>query len=144
MELSNDPIKINCDSRMLEQILLNLCFNAITAMPDGGEITISTNLMNHEANGEPETNMGNGKMVAEMQLMDNGIGMDLKTRARIFEPSFSNWDGNKGVGLGMTIVQDIVKQHKGWVWVESEVGHGATVVIRIPLNNPKENMVVSN
>ena len=71
-------------------------------------------------------------MTGSLEASDTGCGMDEATRKRIFEPYFTTKEPGKGTGLGLTVVQSIVRQHEGWVEVESQIGHGSTFRIFLP------------
>jgi signal transduction histidine kinase len=126
------PVMVMSDSVQMEQILMNLCTNGRDAMPDGGVLSISV----EEVTIDPEAGKQHPPKPGRYALMsvgDTGPGMDDNTRARIFEPYFTTKDVGKGTGLGLAIVYGIVKQHKGWIWVESAKGEGTTFRIYLPL-----------
>ena len=93
----------------------NLIKNAIEAMPDGGTLNVLTQLV------------GEGKI--QIKIQDTGIGMSPETLAQIFEPYYTTKD--TGTGLGMAIVQRIITDHDGEIFVESEEGVGTTVSIEL-------------
>lgn len=100
----------------LTQVVNNLIFNAVEAMPDGGTIRISTRV-------------DEGRV--RMQVTDSGTGMSDETRQRIFEPFFSTKE--TGQGLGTSIIFNIVERHQGRIDVESELGKGTSFTIRLPI-----------
>ena len=115
MKVNLDPNlpSFSLDSEQITQALGNLITNAIEAMPDGGTLDVSTQLVN------------GGKI--QIKIQDTGIGMSSETLAQIFEPYYTTKD--TGTGLGMAIVQRIVTDHDGEIFVESEEGAGTTVWI---------------
>jgi signal transduction histidine kinase/HAMP domain-containing protein/ActR/RegA family two-component response regulator len=120
------------DSGMIEQIVMNLAVNAHDAMPQGGRLTISLETVAVDAAHaelHPEARIGN---FVRLRVSDTGIGMDSATRTRIFEPFFTTKDIGKGTGLGLATVYGIVRQHDGWIEVESEPGAGATFDVFFP------------
>jgi nitrogen-specific signal transduction histidine kinase len=132
--LASDLSAVRADPTQIEQVLMNLCINARDAMPQGGRLTIET----HEAEFAEEdcrksAGLQPGKF-AELRVIDTGIGMDEFVREKIFEPFFTTKTSGKGTGLGLATVYGIVKQHGGFVLVESEVGHGSTFRIFLPVN----------
>ena len=100
-----------------EEVISNLIFNAVDAMPLGGTITISTKAQNDEV---------------ILTVHDNGTGMDAQTKARVFEPFFSTKDSDKGTGLGLSTVWALVQNLGGRIELESELGEGTTFTIYIP------------
>ena len=123
---------IHADPGMLEQILVNLAVNARDAMPKGGILTLSTFAAEIDegfVQRHPEARTG---YFACLNVTDTGHGMDPATLARIFEPFFTTKEIGKGTGLGLATVYGIVKQHQGWIDVESQVGKGTTFKVFLP------------
>src|SRR5882672_2761783 len=114
---------------MMEQIIMNLAVNARDAMPKGGRLSISTTAVEidkmHVANHDEARE---GTFLC-LSVGDTGCGMDAATQSRIFEPFFTTKDVGKGTGLGLATVYGIVKQHQGWIEVNSAVGSGTTFKI---------------
>lgn len=116
----------------LEQVILNLAINARDAMADGGKLTIATaNRQLQRRPGHPGAILPAGPYVV-LTVSDTGHGMDETTQDRIFEPFFSQQKGRKGTGLGMAVVFNIVKRHRGHISVESRPGGGSTFEIYLP------------
>jgi PAS domain S-box-containing protein len=123
---------IFADTTSIEQVLMNLTLNSRDAMPDGGAITISTSnlvLGADAATRHPDARPGE---YVCLSVTDTGTGMDATTRSRIFEPFFTTKGTNKGTGMGLATVYGIVKQHEGWVEVDTELGKGSTFRVYIP------------
>jgi signal transduction histidine kinase len=137
MELASGQLTIMGNITQIEQVLMNLAGNANDAMPYGGSLTISTGTM--EINGQfiKEHGFGRHGRFASVTVTDTGFGIDEDVMKKIFEPFFTTKPVGKGTGLGLSVVYSIVKQHKGYIDVHSELGKGTTFNIYLPLT---ENM----
>ena len=133
------PAVVQADSGMLEQVLLDLAMNARDTMPKGGQLAIDVfpislgadNLSSHPE-GRP------GKFIC-LSVADNGSGIEPDQLRRIFEPFASTKEAGKHAGLGLATVYGIVKQHEGWIEVESEPGNGATFRVYLPASRDKDD-----
>lgn len=112
-----EPVPVHLDGSDIDQMVLNLVFNARDAMPDGGTITVRVDRAGER-----------GRLVVQ----DGGYGMDEATRLRIFEPFFTRRPDGRGTGLGLAVVQDVVTRGRGTVDVESEPGRGTTFTVSFP------------
>jgi CheY-like chemotaxis protein len=130
---SPEPVYVNADHSMMGQILLNICLNARDAMPEGGEVLVSTErvYLNSEfCEMNPSAKPGYYGMLS---ISDSGHGMDEDTLGRIFEPFFSTKGITAGTGLGLSTVYGIVTQHDGLIKAISEPGRGATFNVYLPV-----------
>ncbi len=129
LELLDEMPRMLGDPGQIQQCLVNLLFNAMESMPDGGIITIRTNW-------EQSNNM------IRLEVEDTGIGIPQEMMSRIFEPFFSTKNQEKGVGLGLSVVYGIIKEHQGTIYVKSEKGKGANFIVRFfaypSLDHPEE------
>ena len=131
----NPPDKlplVQGDLGMIEQVVMNLVVNARDAMPRGGTLTVSLMAMSVDAvfaQTHPQARAGR---FVRLRVSDNGCGMDAATLEHIFEPFFTTKEVGKGTGLGLATVYGIVKQHDGWVEVNSEPGKGSTFDVLFP------------
>jgi PAS domain S-box-containing protein len=126
------PAMVKADVGMMEQVLLNLAVNARDAMPKGGRLAVRISIVDlDEAHVQhhPEARVGRFVCVSKT---DTGCGIPPENLQRIFEPFFTTKEVGKGTGLGLATVYGIVKQHQGWIEVESTVGKGTTFCIYIP------------
>jgi hypothetical protein len=129
---------VNVDPLGLEQVIINLALNARDAMPHGGELIISTSnvqLGDEMARRHPEIAIRHGRYV-QLAVHDTGLGMDRGTLDRIFEPFFTTKRVGEGTGLGLATVFGMVKQSDGYIWADSEVGHGSVFTIQLPQASP--------
>jgi two-component system, cell cycle sensor histidine kinase and response regulator CckA len=122
---------VKIEASKVQQIILNLTLNARHAMPNGGQITLSTrNCTQRIANSEKK--LSQPVPCVEFSVTDSGTGMDKETLAQAFRPFFTTKPRTQGHGLGLSMVQSIVKQAGGEVEIESELGKGTRVTIRVP------------
>jgi PAS domain S-box-containing protein len=129
---------VEADQSLLEQVVINLSINARDAMPNGGNLTITLDQMqNDKCKSKFGTN--ERKDFIKLSVSDNGVGMDEYIKSRVFEPFFTTKDLGKGTGLGLSIVHRIIKQHNGYIELESEPGKGSTFIIYLP-KSEKENI----
>jgi len=133
--------QVKVDPGQMDQVILNLVVNARDAMPKGGRLTLKTfNLALNKRFSKtcPEVNPGS---YAALAVNDSGCGMTVEVRARIFEPFFTTKSLGKGTGLGLTVVQGIVKQNGGHIVVDSKPGAGTTFTIYLPAAFGRSNQV---
>ena len=125
--LAPDIPRLFCDFKRLQQAFVNIISNAIEAMPDGGRLTVATAL-------DSQQNTVN------IHISDTGLGIPKENLERIFEPFFTTKAEGKGVGLGLSVAYGTIRQHRGKIDVQSEVGHGTrfTIQLRADLRSPWE------
>jgi PAS domain S-box-containing protein len=126
------PLLTHADPGMLDQVAMNLAVNARDAMPKGGRLMIGTSerVMDAErARQHPEA--APGRYVC-LTVEDTGCGISPEVLPKIFEPFFTTKEPGKGTGLGLATVFGIVKQHRGWLTVESQPDQGATFRVYLP------------
>ena len=126
-------LMIFADSVQIEQILMNLVTNARDAMSKGGHIIIRTQRTSLDGEFIMAHGYGEEGYYALLSVSDTGEGMDAETKERIFEPFFTTKELGKGTGLGLAMVYGIVKQHSGYITVDSESAMGTTFSIYLPL-----------
>ncbi|HUT33321.1 MAG TPA: cache domain-containing protein [Planctomycetota bacterium] len=113
------------DPNQIQEVAVNGIVNAIDAMPDGGQITVRSRAV--EVNGAPWT---------EFEIADTGCGIPPENLDRVFDPFFTTKQTGKGTGLGLAVSYGIVTEHGGQIRIASEVGHGATLTVRLPASPP--------
>ncbi len=134
-----DAGNIMADSTQLEQILMNLVVNAQDAIHSAGTITVKTGrMLCDEAFCRNHPGAAPGSYVI-LSCTDSGCGMDATTAAKIFEPFFTTKEQGKGTGLGLSTVYGIMRQHGGFMEVQSVVGEGTVFVLYFPAHlEPEE------
>ena len=119
------------NTKRLEQCMLNLVFNATEAMPEGGELTVVSEL-------DPDQ-----KQVL-LEIRDTGSGIHAENLNHIFDPFFTTKEAGQGTGLGLSIVYGIVINHSGHIRVESEVGRGSSFFLKFPYLSLSSNGLEEN
>jgi len=112
---------IQADRIQIQQVIINLCTNALDAMPGGGTLTLQVR--------------GQGTSV-EIRVTDTGPGIPADIQGRIFEPFFTTKGVGEGTGLGLSLVYEIVKNHQGTIDFETQTGKGTTFIVRLPTAEP--------
>jgi PAS domain S-box-containing protein len=115
---TDEPLWLSGDAGTINHALVNLCINAVDAMPDGGTLTFRTAV--------PEPGW------VEVAVEDNGQGMPKEVMVHVLEPFFTTKDMGKGTGLGLSITYGVIKAHGGTMEITSQVGQGTTVRLRFP------------
>jgi len=119
------------DESELREALTNLIFNALDAMPEGGDLTLTTRGV--QIKGGPRGERKYSHIILE--LTDTGIGMNDKTRQRCLEPFYSTKGQSGGSGLGLAMVYGMVERHEGTIEIESEEGKGSTFRLVFPIRS---------
>ncbi|MHC1697348.1 MAG: ATP-binding protein [Geobacteraceae bacterium] len=130
---SPEELVVMADQLQIEQTLINLVTNARDSMPHGGFLRVTTELATIADNHEGTRSQLLPGHYAKLVFCDSGVGIDPSTKERIFDPFFTTKEVGRGTGLGLSMTFGIIKQHKGYIEVESAPGHGTTFVIYLPL-----------
>jgi len=132
LETDLPPVAIKADPGRIQQALMNLALNSRDAMPEGGELLFRLSRVDLEAGDEsPVADMPAGEWVC-LTVADTGTGMTKEVQSHLFEPFFTTKEVGKGTGLGLAQVYGIIRQHDGYVGVETEVGKGTAFHIYLP------------
>ncbi len=118
-QITPDLPPIKCDSKQIQQVLLNLVGNASSSMADGGILTVAANI-------------SQDKKILEVAISDTGCGITDKNLKNIFEPFFTTKEEGKGVGLGLSVAYGIIASHNGIVEVKTKLNEGSTFKICLP------------
>jgi two-component system NtrC family sensor kinase len=129
-QLDPDLPPVVCDAAQIEQVLLALIMNALDAMPQGGNLWITTSF-GHEPN------------QVSVVVRDDGSGIPPEILPRIFEPFLTTKETGRGVGLGLAISHSILERHNGNIEVQSETGRGTTFTVTLPWDADNEKIVTS-
>jgi len=117
-DMESNINQVEADQLQLKQVFINIILNAVQAMPEGGELKITTR------------NINNG---IEVAISDTGIGIPEAERKKIFQPFYTT--KRDGTGLGLSISYSIIKEHGGEIYVDSEIGKGTTFRIFLPVSH---------
>jgi signal transduction histidine kinase len=129
--LMHGNVRMKGDSGQLSHALVNLCLNASDAMNGEGVIEIATEAISLDDATAQRIGVESGCYIA-IRTIDRGCGIDLKVQSQVLKPFFTTKAVGKGTGLGLSIVDGTMRQHKGAVALESQVGHGTTVTLYLP------------
>lgn len=132
LNLAADLPSIHADATQLHQVFLNLCVNARDAMPKGGTLTISSDVIPTDSVEHALPHYGTSHYV-RVRIRDTGHGIPKEIRDRIFEPFFTTKEIGKGTGLGLSVVFGIIQNHNGSIVVESEIDTGTMFTILLPV-----------
>jgi len=130
--LQRDLWPVEADQSQIEQVLLGMFVNAWQAMPNGGELRLTTTnavVDPHDAQKPPDAPAGRYACIA---IVDTGIGMDAAVQTRIFEPFFTTKVAGQATGLGLSSAFGIIKSHRGFISVQSQPGYGSIFRIYLP------------
>ncbi|MDH5751869.1 MAG: PAS domain S-box protein, partial [Deltaproteobacteria bacterium] len=133
---------VNVDPGMIQQVILNLCINSRDAMPNGGRLEISSQFfVTDESFLKTHQDIQAGEY-ALVRVSDSGHGMSEEVLQKVFEPFFSTKPVGKGTGLGLSMVHGIIRQHGGYIDLQSAVGGGTTVSIYLSASaeQPRKEM----
>jgi PAS domain S-box-containing protein len=133
IELTDKDLTVMADSTQIDLALMNLVTNAKDAMPDGGSLTITTELVRFDHEFIKAHGYGKPGLYALIAVKDTGEGMNEETKERIFEPFFTTKEIGKGTGLGLSMVYGIIQQHDGYIQVYTELNKGAVFEIYFPV-----------
>ena len=132
LDLAPSLWAVEADEDQMGQVLMNLAVNARDAMPQGGTLTITTKNVCVEHHGTDGRSWVAAGDYVGLTVCDTGIGMDHEVQEHLFEPFFTTKEAGKGTGLGLATVYGIVRQSNGYVWADSQPGHGACFTIYLP------------
>jgi PAS domain S-box-containing protein len=132
MQLARGTVPTRADASKIEQMVLNMVLNARDAMPRGGQLVLSTSLVDVLADEVPAGHNARPGCFACLTVSDTGCGIPPEVMPRIFEPFFTTKEVGKGTGLGLATVFGIVEQHQGWIEPHSVVDRGTTFRIYLP------------
>ncbi len=135
LSLADDPLFVFADKVQIEQVMLNLATNARDAMPGGGTFSITTSTGSVDERFIATHGFGEIGNYAVITVSDTGHGMDAETVLKVFDPFFTTKEAGKGTGLGLSMVLGIVRQHGGYISIESEPDRGAVFRLYLPLVN---------
>lgn len=131
--LQPDPPPLLSDPTDLREAFTNLIFNAVDALPLGGQITLTTRVVAIPGSDTDSKKKNAVREQLEVEVRDNGVGMDEKTRQRCLEPFFSTKAKHGGTGLGLAMVYGMMQRHNGAIKIESAPGHGTSILLAFPI-----------
>jgi signal transduction histidine kinase len=117
------------DQDRLQQVMINLLLNAVQAMPDGGSLAVETAIVRRT---RPGLEDGAEQRFVSFAVRDTGIGVPEDIRDKIFDPFYTTKEGQGGTGLGLAVCSGIVKEHDGWIDIESNTNGGTIFRVFLP------------
>jgi signal transduction histidine kinase len=128
---AEEEIHLQCDRTQIQQVLMNLCINAVDAMSGAGMLSVRA----RRATADETRRHGNGRgeRYACLMVSDSGAGIDSEVVHEIFDPFFTSKPPGKGTGLGLFIVYGIIRSHGGWIEVDTAPGSGTTFTLGLPV-----------
>ncbi|MCP5464851.1 MAG: response regulator [Deltaproteobacteria bacterium] len=138
INLNPDVASMKGDTTQIFQVILNVANNAIDAMPDGGELSVSSKVTVLEEDDAQKMGLTGGRKFTELRISDTGMGMPQDVIQRVFEPFFTTKEVGKGTGLGLAMVHGIMANHGGGVLIESQEGKGTTLRLFFPIFHQHE------
>jgi|GEM_PF-36193 len=136
LDLDDNVKWVRADRTQLIQVLLNLAINARDAMPGGGRITLGTRLVDRLPAGGRLGRSWTSTRAIVLSVRDTGSGIDPAIAGRVFEPFFTTKPFGQGTGLGLSVVEGIIAQSSGDLWLDSKPGEGTTFSVALPLVDP--------
>jgi signal transduction histidine kinase len=124
---------IRVDSDQLREVFLNIFTNAADAMPSGGTITIEIDPVERPSPGDPL----NVRPMIRIRVRDDGVGIAQENLSRVFDPFFTTKEVGRGTGLGLSVAYGIVREHGGWLEVESNPERGSCLTVTLPIGNDR-------
>jgi PAS domain S-box-containing protein len=140
VDAEGPPLLARADPAQLQQVLVNLVANARDAMPEGGPLVVRferVRVAEVPAQWTAPAGSAAPGWHAVIVVSDGGVGMDARTREHLFEPFFTTKAPGQGTGLGLAVVDGIVREHGGFVTIESRPGQGATFRVHLPDETPE-------
>jgi signal transduction histidine kinase len=135
-DIEETPLFLYGNKAQMGQVFVNLAINGIHAMDDGGTLKVSLHQVDGVAN-RPGTRMENNRCI-EVIIEDDGQGIEEEDLKNIFLPFYTTKEDGAGTGLGLSVVADIVKKHKGEIYVDSKIDEGTSIYLYLPLLNIDE------
>ena len=131
-DLSNEPLVTLGNATLLHQVVMNLCTNAVQAMPRGGSLRVTAESLDLSHPLALKQGVLDAGAYVKLTVADSGVGMDGVTQEHIFEPFFTTKEAGRGTGLGLALVYRIVTESGGLVTLASKAGHGTTFEVYLP------------
>lgn len=137
-EIPEDHVFINANTTQLQQVLINLCTNALHAMNEKGLLRIGLEEVGLASQEVFLADEPQASRYAKLSVVDSGKGMDKKTLDQIFDPFFTTKEVGGGTGMGLSMVHGIIEQHRGFIHVDSTLGQGTTFTMYFPVTSDVE------